>query len=117
VLELEPAAADISEILAEQSDGRIGGDLRAGFVDLLLVDEYLAGENQSLGSFAGRDQAAFYEKLVKSKFQWKSLNAGLESSSTFCRRVREKHTVPQKMEASSQKLYHEGASPRFGAKC
>jgi hypothetical protein len=65
VLELEAAAADVLEIGAEEADGGGDGDGGAGFVDALLVDEDAAGEDESLGAFAGGSVALVDEEFVE----------------------------------------------------
>ncbi len=88
-LQFESAAADVLEIIAEQSDNALRGNLRAGFLNFLIVDQHLACENESLGPFARCGQGAVHEKFVESNFQ-----------ETFAR-----------------ELYHESASTCSSAKC
>ena len=57
-LELEAAAADIGHVIAEEADGGIGCDGSARLVDLLLVDEHAAGEDEGAGSFAALNEAS-----------------------------------------------------------
>ena len=66
--ELEAAAGDVAEVVAEHADDGVGGDGGAGFVDALLVDEDAAGEDQGLGALAGGGQGAVYEELVEAEF-------------------------------------------------
>jgi hypothetical protein len=65
--ELEAAAADVTEIVAEETDGGVGGDGGAGLVDALLVDQDAAGEDKSLGAFAGGDEGAIDQQLVETE--------------------------------------------------
>src|SRR5205807_6548632 len=68
VLEFEAATADVFEVRAEETDGGGGGDGGAGLVDALLVDEDAAGEDESLGAFAGGGVAVVHEELVETYF-------------------------------------------------
>ena len=67
-LKFEAAAADILEIFAEQTHRNIVYNLCAGFVELLLVDQYFSRDNQSLRAFARGDKSAIDEKFVESQF-------------------------------------------------
>lgn len=69
VLQLEAAAAYVAQVLAEHADGDIGGDLYAGLVYLLLVDEDAAGENQGLRALARGGVPSVDQQLVQTKFQ------------------------------------------------
>ena len=66
--ELESAAADVAEIAAEEADGGVVGDGVAGLVELLLVHEDAAGEDEGLGALAGGDEAALDDKFVETGF-------------------------------------------------
>jgi hypothetical protein len=68
---LESAAADVAKIATEEADGGVGGYRVARLVELLLVDEDAAGEDESLGAFAGGDEAALDEQFVQARFHGK----------------------------------------------
>src|SRR5581483_10876591 len=68
-LEFESAAADITKIVAEQTDGRIGINGGARLFNLLFVDEDAAGDDQRLGALAGRSESAVGNELVETLFQ------------------------------------------------
>lgn len=63
--ELEPAAADVLQVFTKQTNIGVGCNRGAGFLHLLSVDEYVAREDQRLGTFAGRHQAAIQEQFVE----------------------------------------------------
>ena len=67
-LQLESAAADVAEVVAEHTDDGVLGDGGARFVDPLLVDEDATGEDQSLGALAGGGEGAVNEELVETEF-------------------------------------------------
>src|SRR5580658_724000 len=48
----QSAAANILQIFAEQPDRRVGQNLGAGFLDLLVVNQHFPRENQGLGAFS-----------------------------------------------------------------
>src|SRR3954467_15877682 len=50
-LKFQSAATYIYEIVSKQANHAIGRNLRARLLDLLLVDEYFAGENQRVRPF------------------------------------------------------------------
>ncbi len=72
--ELEAAARDVAEVVAEEAE--VGGvvDERArfsglsAFFEALLVDEDAAGEDERLGSLARGGEGAVNEELVETKF-------------------------------------------------
>jgi hypothetical protein len=66
-LELEAAAADVAEVVAEETEGGRGGDGGAGLVDALGVDEDAAGKDEGLGALARGGEAVIDEKLVEPK--------------------------------------------------
>jgi hypothetical protein len=72
-LQFETAAANILEIFSEETNGGLLGNLGAGFADFLSFDQYFTGENQSLSSVTGASQAAFYQELIESEFQGRSV--------------------------------------------
>jgi hypothetical protein len=63
--ELETAAADELEIRAEEADDRVGWDGGAGLVDPLFAYQNAAGEDESLGSFAGGSVAEVDKEFVE----------------------------------------------------
>jgi len=69
MLQLETAAADIFQVVAEQSDGRVRYNLRAGFIHLLLVDQHFSRENESACSLSRSCESAIHQKFVESQFQ------------------------------------------------
>jgi hypothetical protein len=78
--ELESAAADVAEIAAEEADRGVVGDGMARFVELLLVDEDAAGEDEGLGALAGGDEAALDEQFVETGFHGRIFMAGFLES-------------------------------------
>ena len=58
VFQLDPAAANIFQIFAEQANLRSRIDRGSRLFDFLLVDQYFTGEYQGLGAFPGRNQTA-----------------------------------------------------------
>ena len=68
-LQLQSAAADIFEISAEQANHGIRGDGRARFLKLLIVHQYFAGKNKSLGTLPRSSQSAVHQQFVESNFQ------------------------------------------------
>ena len=66
--ELEPAAADVAEVGAEDADGGVVGHGMTGFVGLLFADEDAAGKDEGLGAFAGGDEAALHQQFVETDF-------------------------------------------------
>src|ERR1700722_1982120 len=68
-LQLQSAAADIPEILPEQADRCIVGDLRAGFLHFLIIHQHIAGENQRLRAFTRPGETTVDEQFVESDFQ------------------------------------------------
>ena len=62
--QLEAAAGDVAEVVAEETDGGGVGDGGAGLVDALLVDEDAAGDDHGLGALAGGGEGAVNEELV-----------------------------------------------------
>jgi len=87
-LQLESAPADISEILAEQTDGTRRRNLRAGLLDLLFFHKDLARKDEGLRAFARGCQTTLHKKFVESNFQ----------------------------DFFANEFYHESASPRSSAK-
>jgi hypothetical protein len=73
---LESAAADVTEVGAEEADGSIGGDGGARLVLLLLADENAAGQDESLGALASGDEAALHQQLVETDFHGLIFMAG-----------------------------------------
>ena len=63
--ELEAAAGDVAEVVAEEADGDGVVDGGARFVDALLVDQDAAGEDERLRTLAGGGEGAVYEELVE----------------------------------------------------
>ena len=63
--ELEAAAADVAEVGSEEAEDSSRVDRGAGLINLLLVDEDTAGEDESLGSLAGGCQGLVDEELVE----------------------------------------------------
>ena len=51
-LQFESATADVFQIFAEQADCGFRFHLRAGFFELLVVDQNFPRENESLGAFS-----------------------------------------------------------------
>ena len=88
-LQLQAAAADIFEIFAKQPDRALRGDLRARFLEFLIVHQHFARKNQRLRALARGGQATIHQKFVESDFQ----------------------------KYLAREFYHESASTRFSAKC
>jgi hypothetical protein len=59
-LQLESAATDVLEIIAEQSDNALRRNLRTGFLSLLIVDQHFGCENESLGPLARSGQTSIH---------------------------------------------------------
>ena len=55
--EFQPSSADITEVVAKQSEGSSRVDGRTGFFDFLLIDQNFPGEYECLRAFAGGGQA------------------------------------------------------------
>ena len=68
LLELEAAAADVGDVVAEQPYLGLGLDRRAGLVDLLPVDEDLARHDHALRALAAAGQPPLDEQDVQSFF-------------------------------------------------
>ena len=72
--ELEAAAGDVAEVVAEEADDGGVVDEGAGlgglsaFFETLLVDEDAAGEDEGLGALAGGGEGTVNEELVETKF-------------------------------------------------
>jgi hypothetical protein len=73
--EFKSAAADVTEIGAEETDGSIGDDGGARLVLLLLVDEDAASEDDGLSAFAGRSEATLHEQFVETGFHGRNFMA------------------------------------------
>ncbi len=67
--QLEPAAADVRMVSADQRDLGGGLDLRARFADDLAVDGHLRGENQRPRPLARRSQTLVRNQLIESDFR------------------------------------------------
>jgi len=67
--ELEAAAADVAEVVAEQAQAGVTRYRRTGFIDALVVYQNAAGEDKSVGTFAGGDQAMLDQSLVQTKLR------------------------------------------------
>ena len=65
--ELEAATADVAQVFPQQADGILFRDGMAGLLDLLLVDEHAAGEDQGLCALAAGDQSPVDEQLVEAE--------------------------------------------------
>jgi hypothetical protein len=63
--QLKAAAAHILQIFSEQTNIRVGFNRSAGFLYFLSVHQHVAGEDQCLGSFAGRYQAAIQQQFIE----------------------------------------------------
>ena len=68
LLELEAAAADVGDVVAEQPYLGLGLDRRAGLVDLLPVDKDLARHDHALRALAAAGQSPLDEQDVQSFF-------------------------------------------------
>jgi hypothetical protein len=68
-LEFESAAADVSQIVSEETDRGVGRDLGSGLLQFLIVDQDLSCKDQSLRALTRRDEAAVYEEFVEAGFQ------------------------------------------------
>jgi hypothetical protein len=66
--QLEAAAAHVGLVFAEQSDGRVGGDRRAGLIDLLLADQNPAGKDERASPFAAGSKPPLDEQNVHARF-------------------------------------------------
>lgn len=64
-LKFEAAAAHIFEIRPKEANDGLFGDRGSGLVNALLVDEYAASEDESLGTLARGGVALVHEKLVE----------------------------------------------------
>ena len=62
--QLEPTAADIGMVRDLEANVRIGLHPGSGLVDYLVIDQYLACEDQATAAVARGDQAAFHQQLV-----------------------------------------------------
>ncbi len=67
-LKFESAAADVGHVVAEETDGGIGCNGGAGLVDLLLVGEYAASEDEGAGALATLDESALDEEEIDAGF-------------------------------------------------
>src|SRR5262249_43512940 len=65
-IQLESAAANIAQILAQQANRGLGFNAFARFLDLLTINQNFAGENQRLCALARLRQSAFEQKFVES---------------------------------------------------
>ena len=81
--QLQSATADVFQIFAEEADGGVGLDLGSSFVELLIVDENLASEDQSLRTFARSGEAAVYQEFVETGFQGQYSVPGTQYSVHF----------------------------------
>jgi hypothetical protein len=63
--ELEAAAGDVAEVVAEEADDDGVVDGGARLVDALVVDQDAAGEDERLRTLAGGGEGAVYEELVE----------------------------------------------------
>ncbi len=68
-LQFQSAAADIFEIFSEQADHTLCGNLRAGFLDLLIFNQHFARENQRLSPLTRGRQSAVHKKFIESIFK------------------------------------------------
>ena len=66
--ELETAAADVLLLFAEEADFGVFRDGGAWFIELLLIDQDTASEDESAGTGAAGDQRAFDEQKVEADF-------------------------------------------------
>ena len=63
--ELDAAAGDVAEIVAEHADGDGVVDGGAGLIDALLVNQDAAGEDERLRTLAGGGERAVNEEFVQ----------------------------------------------------
>ena len=76
--QLQAAASNVFEVLAEQSDGSVKIDAGAGFLNFLFVDQHATGKHHCLCALARRHEAALHQKLVDAHFHssncmWRNL--------------------------------------------
>jgi hypothetical protein len=84
--ELEAAAGDVAQVVAEETDGGVVGYGGAGLVDALLVDEDAACDDHGLGALAGGGEVAVYEELVEAEFHagsYREDSGGMSAASSF----------------------------------
>src|SRR6516164_9066616 len=65
VFELQCAAADVAQILAQQAYGRRLFNVRSSFLDLLFIDKNLPGEDERLRALARLDESAINQQFVE----------------------------------------------------
>ena len=70
--EFEAAAAYVLEVGAEEAEFGVDGDLGAGLVDTLFLNEDAAGEDEGLGALAGDGVALIDEEFVEADL-WSAL--------------------------------------------
>ena len=67
--QLESAAAHVAQLVAEQAQGGIRIDRRAGLVDLLLVDQNAAGQNVGARPLTAGGKSPFGYQKIQSYFR------------------------------------------------
>jgi hypothetical protein len=65
----ESATARIFQIFAEQPDCRVNRDLRASFVDFLVVHQNFPSENEGLSALSRGSQSTIHQEFVESELQ------------------------------------------------
>src|SRR5215472_2521854 len=68
-LQLQSAAADVLQVLAQHANHTVSLNLRAGLFDLLLIHQHFACKDERLGALARCGQPALHKKFVQSRFQ------------------------------------------------
>ena len=68
-LQFQSTATDIFQVFGEQTNRAACGDLHAGLLNLLFVDQDLAGKDERLRAFARGGQTALNQNFVESFFQ------------------------------------------------
>lgn len=69
LFQLETAAADVLQLLAEKPYLGVLAYRSTGLLNLLFIDQYISGEDHGLRAFAGRDQAACEQEFIETCFQ------------------------------------------------
>ena len=64
--QFQPAAPDVSQIIAQQPNLRIRLNICARLLDLLLVHHHATGQDHRLGAFPRRNQTSLHEQFVDS---------------------------------------------------